>query len=379
MDLGYFAEVQFHPNPVATMNAPTLPSRTHTLLCTALLFALTLIQSGSLQAQTPMLAPQITELSFDTNGDLKTEVAIPPGFRYALLEVYDPSGTWEPMIAGPLTGASGTVTFTYPTPGLRSIVRVQTGDSTTVPPSTLSGSQYFEPTYGDGGTYIDGMAEFYQVLNRVGYGPSGSSLTKIMTMGTEAYITEQLNPDTIDESGNTQLNDAVDALFYDYLPFSGDELISQGAAITYFKGLSEPPATWKDSGFDDSGWDTGVTGIGYGDDDDATVLADMQGGYSTFYVRADFNVADVNDVETMLLNIIYDDGFVAYLNGTEIARFNTSNGGTEIPAGTPVPFDAETNNGGFENGDPATFDISTFKSELVNGTNTSQCRSSTLA
>ena len=234
---------------------------------------------------------------------------------------------------------------------------------TTVPPSTLSGSQYFTPTYGDGGTYIDGMAEFYQVLNRVGYGPTSASLAKIETMGTEAYLTEQLNPDTIDESGNDQLNDAIDALFFDFLPFSGDELLSQGAAITYFKGLSEPPADWMTSGFDDATWLTGVTGIGYADGDDATELTDMRGNYSTVYVRADFDVPDVNDVDTFLLNIIFDDGFVAYLNGTEVARHNIT--------GTPPPYTAETgSSGGFENGDPSTFDLTSVKNLLTNGTNT---------
>lgn len=346
------------------MKSPLPHLRVRALLSAALLLTLTFIPREELRAQTPLLGPQISSLAFNPSGDLITQVATPPGYRYALLEVYDAaSNTWEPMIAGPLTGASGTVKFTYPSPGLRSIVRVQVGDSTVVPPSTLSGSQFFEPAYGDGGTYLDGVAEFYQVLNRVGYGPSSASLTKIQTVGTEAYLNEQLSPETIDESGYDTLNDAVDALFYDYLPFGGSPLLSEGAAITYFKGLSEPPATWKDAGFDDSAWLVGTTGIGYGDGDDATVLDDMRNNYSTVYVRADFDVTDVNDIGTLLLNIIYDDGFVAYLNGTEIARENLT--------ATPPLFDAEVGfSAGNEGQDPATYDITGFKNLLVDGINT---------
>ena len=41
-----------------------------------------------------------------------------------------------------------------------------------------------------------------------------------------------------------------------------------------------------------------------------------------------------------MLNVEYDDGFVAYLNGTEIGRSETMNF-----TGFPPPFDAEANAG----------------------------------
>jgi len=47
------------------------------------------------------------------------------------------------------------------------------------------------------------------------------------------------------------------------------------------------------------------------------------------FIRVPFNVADPNDYDTLYLRMKYDDGFVAYLNGAEIARRNA-------PAGTPA-------------------------------------------
>ncbi|MFC0876736.1 CotH kinase family protein [Saccharicrinis sp. FJH2] len=84
----------------------------------------------------------------------------------------------------------------------------------------------------------------------------------------------------------------------------------------YFVGISEPAATWNTVDFDDSSWELGNGGIGYGDNDDNTVIAST----ISFYMRKSFEIADKSIIETAVLNMDYDDAFVAYLNGTEIAR-----------------------------------------------------------
>jgi hypothetical protein len=104
-------------------------------------------------------------------------------------------------------------------------------------------------------------------------------------------------------------------------------LIDRGETWRYFKGTQEPssPATlWRQQSFSDTSWLSGATGIGYGDGDDATVLADMQNQYLTIFCRKTFNVADVSAVDSLVLSITYDDGFYAYLNGTEVASRNVS-------------------------------------------------------
>ncbi len=128
-------------------------------------------------------------------------------------------------------------------------------------------------------------------------------------------------------------------------------LIEAGDTWKYFKGTEAPPSDWAQPEFDDSGWLEGPTGIGYGDGDDATVLDDMQNGYIAFFARRAFTVADVASITRLLLAVDYDDGFVAYLNGTEVARGNI---GT---AGEPVAFDAPAT-AAREAGAPETFEIS---------------------
>ncbi len=87
---------------------------------------------------------------------------------------------------------------------------------------------------------------------------------------------------------------------------------------SYLAATSEPPVDWTSPEFNDTSWKKGPGGIGYGDNDDATVVS----GVNTLYMRHTFQVADPSAILAVLLYMDYDDGFVAYLNGTEIARAN---------------------------------------------------------
>jgi VCBS repeat-containing protein len=88
-------------------------------------------------------------------------------------------------------------------------------------------------------------------------------------------------------------------------------------------GSSEP--------FDDSAWTitSGATnGVGYdrGNNYDALIGLDlestMHAARTTMFVRAEFDVADLAIVDRLTLNLRYDDGFIAWLNGVEVARAN---------------------------------------------------------
>ncbi len=102
--------------------------------------------------------------------------------------------------------------------------------------------------------------------------------------------------------------------------------------------------SWFTANFDDSSWPTGTLGAGY--DRVVTYAALLDPAFDfigevddqrqeSVFMRIDFEVADPSQIDTMTLGVRYDDGYVAYLNGTEIARVNA--GGL---AGTPLPFDA---------------------------------------
>lgn len=94
----------------------------------------------------------------------------------------------------------------------------------------------------------------------------------------------------------------------------------------YFVGQSAPPSDWMTNEFNDAAWPIGPGGFGYGDDDDGTIIAETM----SVFLRRDFEVADPDDFPIVILHADYDDGFVAYLNGEEIARANLGLTGTSV-------------------------------------------------
>lgn len=97
-------------------------------------------------------------------------------------------------------------------------------------------------------------------------------------------------------------------------------LLDQHATWKYFKGTEEPDSGWNQSGFNDSGWLTGQTSIGFADDDDNTVLSDMRNNYSSVYLRNTFTVEDTTEIGSLKLHVYVDDGCIIYINGIEVAR-----------------------------------------------------------
>ena len=143
-----------------------------------------------------------------------------------------------------------------------------------------------------------------------------------------------------------------------------ETVIDWGDDWKYILGTAEPPAAWKNLGFNDQSWTVGPSGFGYGDNDDSTIVPTNT---NSVYVRKVFNVQDVNDVLAMVLHVDFDDGFVAYLNGIEIARENI---GT---VGIPPAFNESASN--FTEplivygNPPHAFAIQNFQSLLQNGDN----------
>jgi len=129
-------------------------------------------------------------------------------------------------------------------------------------------------------------------------------------------------------AGNDSFLDSVSVAAPDYTPPPPPILpIKEGALWRYFKGTSTPVQQggnqWYDVDFNDSAWSgPAPSGFGFGDADDATVLSDMQNNYLSVFTRLAFAVADTSTITRLTLAADYDDGFVAYLNGVEVARRN---------------------------------------------------------
>ncbi len=107
-------------------------------------------------------------------------------------------------------------------------------------------------------------------------------------------------------------------------------LESESSGWRYFLGRSSEPSNpvdvWRQIGFDDRAWLVGQTCIGYGDNDDNTVLNDMRSNYSSVYLRHAFTVSNLNDIAELRLNIYVDDGCIIWINGSEVARLHVGLG-----------------------------------------------------
>lgn len=151
----------------------------------------------------------------------------------------------------------------------------------------------------------------------------------------------------------------------------GERIISEGDNWRFQNGFSAPPSGWTTNGFNDSGWLNFPGGFGYGDGDDRTNLSDMQNGYAAFFTRKTFVVADPNAINSLTLGVDYDDGFVAWINGVEVARRNVTSNTINQATFAAGNHEASRGDGGSDPQDREFIAVTNaLSSLLVAGTNT---------
>jgi uncharacterized repeat protein (TIGR02543 family) len=138
-----------------------------------------------------------------------------------------------------------------------------------------------------------------------------------------------------------------------------ETVVDWGDLWRYRPGTTPPPTGWKQLSFNDDGWESGPSGFGYGDDDDATLIDPVL----SLFLRKIVIIENPQEIELALLHIDYDDAFVAYLNGIEIARANIG-----VP-GTPPAYNEEALISHEASGSPEKFMIANIKSILQPGEN----------
>jgi len=140
-------------------------------------------------------------------------------------------------------------------------------------------------------------------------------------------------------------------------------LVPDGAQWRYSKGLQEsssPSSRWRQLAFDDSAWFVGQTPLGYGEDFIATELSDMRGGYTTIYLRKTFDAIGVAALDSLILDVKYDDGVNVWINGQLAYQGNVSS--AELPCNA-------TADSAIENADFVSRDLGDPSTWLVEGTN----------
>ncbi len=139
-------------------------------------------------------------------------------------------------------------------------------------------------------------------------------------------------------------------------------LISEGDIFRYFVPNQEVFPFWNTLQFDDTTWDEGPSGFGYNDDDDATTVPPST---PSVYIRKTFNIDNKEAIKKLLLDIDYDDAFVAYINGVEVARANIEGFPPTFNTFANVDHEANMHEGGF----PDRFELADPDSFLQNGIN----------
>ena len=112
-------------------------------------------------------------------------------------------------------------------------------------------------------------------------------------------------------------------------------LVPRGDLWRWAKGTAEassPDRTaWRASAFDDGAWATGRLPVFYGEALTGTELTDMQNRYSSVFLRRAFTLDSSADVQSLVLRVKVDDGFIAWINGREVARFGFPTGTSRSP------------------------------------------------
>ncbi len=100
-------------------------------------------------------------------------------------------------------------------------------------------------------------------------------------------------------------------------------LVGIGENWHYFKAGSSnspPAARWQHRSFDDSFWRQAPSGIELPDTDDGPIPTRPTEKPGHAFMRHKFTVRDPQSIKSLLLRVEHEQGFIAYLNGVEIAR-----------------------------------------------------------
>jgi len=108
-------------------------------------------------------------------------------------------------------------------------------------------------------------------------------------------------------------------------------VVASGASCRYRVPSDGTLGTnWTACTFADTGWTAGRSGLGYDTAPTYTALfaTTVPVGSLAIYTRFPFVVDRPEQLMALTLRVKYDDGFIAYLNGVEIARANAPAGAT---------------------------------------------------
>src|SRR5262245_54759258 len=150
-------------------------------------------------------------------------------------------------------------------------------------------------------------------------------------------------------------------------------LFDRGTSWRWRPGTNEaslPLSAWRSNEFNDVEFTTAPSPFWYDTTGDSstltggTVVNGMQNNYLCLFLRKTFNISNLSEIGGLRLGALVDDGFVVWINGTEVYRVNM-----QEPSGSPVTTNTLASNAA----EPVPFlvyDLPTPPSYLVAGNNT---------
>ncbi|MEM7232857.1 MAG: lamin tail domain-containing protein [Planctomycetota bacterium] len=116
------------------------------------------------------------------------------------------------------------------------------------------------------------------------------------------------------------------------MEITADPVLPLGSTAKYFvPDNSSLDGDWQQPDFDDGAWPEGAMGLGFDLNDppelDDLIQTDLsevwQGENNGIFVRVPFELSEEDLAKVLRLSIQYNDGFIAYVNGVEVAARNT--------------------------------------------------------
>ncbi|GMK45483.1 hypothetical protein PghCCS26_26110 [Paenibacillus glycanilyticus] len=106
----------------------------------------------------------------------------------------------------------------------------------------------------------------------------------------------------------------------------GVDPVGEGPIIetSHTEPVALPSSDWRSPEYDDSGWKTGRSPLGYTSSKELQTYVQTKlepGSSPTYYFRRTFDLSsDPKELSGLFLHIAYEDGYVVYLNGQEVSR-----------------------------------------------------------
>ncbi|MDG2123583.1 MAG: CotH kinase family protein, partial [Verrucomicrobiales bacterium] len=108
-------------------------------------------------------------------------------------------------------------------------------------------------------------------------------------------------------------------------------VIEKESVWRYLDDGSNQGTAWRSTGFNDTAWEENQAELGYGDNNENTVVSygpDIANKFITTYFRKAFDVADASSITALGIELLRDDGAAVYINGIEVWRDNLPEVGT---------------------------------------------------